>query len=90
MSRKLLAAMADETASGGSEFTGWDLHPLESAALPRRTPNADRRHRSKFGIRKHARVGLDPVIFCVRTRGLKDRPDERRAGRTAAGGDPRG
>jgi hypothetical protein len=21
---------------------GWDLHPLESAAFPRRTPNADR------------------------------------------------
>jgi hypothetical protein len=22
-------------------FAGWDLHPLESAAFPRRTPSAD-------------------------------------------------
>jgi hypothetical protein len=30
--------MTAPIASGGSEFAGWDLHPLESAALPRRTP----------------------------------------------------
>jgi hypothetical protein len=32
--------MTAPIASGGSEFAGWDLHPLESAALPRRTPRA--------------------------------------------------
>ena len=26
---------------GGSEFTGWGFHPLESAAFARRTPEAD-------------------------------------------------
>jgi len=30
--------MTAPIASGGSEFAGWALHPLESAALPRRTP----------------------------------------------------
>ena len=30
--------MTAPIASGGSEFAGWGLHPLESAALPRRTP----------------------------------------------------
>ncbi len=28
-------------ASGGSEFAGWGLHTLESAALSRRTPATD-------------------------------------------------
>jgi hypothetical protein len=32
--------MTAPIASGGSEFAGWALHPLESAALPRRTPEA--------------------------------------------------
>jgi len=30
--------MTAPIASGWSEFAGWDLHPLESAALSRRTP----------------------------------------------------
>jgi hypothetical protein len=33
--------MTAPIASGGSEFAGWGLHPLESAALPRRTPIDD-------------------------------------------------
>ena len=33
-----VTSMTAPIASGGSEFAGWDLHPLESAALPRRTP----------------------------------------------------
>ncbi len=28
-------------ASGWSEIAGWDSHPLENAALARRTPTAD-------------------------------------------------
>ena len=30
--------MTAPIASGGSEIAGWALHPLESAALPRRAP----------------------------------------------------
>jgi hypothetical protein len=36
-----VTSMTAPIASGGSEFAGWDLHPLESAALPRPTPKAD-------------------------------------------------
>ena len=37
----LVTSMTAPIASGWSEFAGWDLHPLESAALSRRTPIAD-------------------------------------------------
>jgi hypothetical protein len=60
------------------------LSPLAPAQNPERRepgrangsscPEADLRHRSNFGIRRHARVGLDPVIFCVCTRGLDRGP----------------
>src|SRR4029079_13667850 len=33
--------MTAPIASGGSDVAGWGLHPLESAAFARRTPNAD-------------------------------------------------
>jgi len=33
--------MTAPVASGGSEFAGWGLHPLESAAFARRTPKAE-------------------------------------------------
>src|SRR3954447_8824732 len=36
-----VTSMTAPIASGGSEFAGWGLHPLESAALPRRTPTGD-------------------------------------------------
>src|SRR5271166_1300815 len=36
----LVTSMTAPIASGGSEFAGWGLHPLESAALSRRTPVA--------------------------------------------------
>ena len=36
-----VTSMTAPIASGWSEFAGWDLHPLESAALSRRTPLAD-------------------------------------------------
>ena len=36
-----VTSMTAPIASGGSEFAGWGLHPLESAALPRRTPFPD-------------------------------------------------
>ena len=35
-----VTSMTAPIASGGSEFAGWGLHPLESAALPRRTPKS--------------------------------------------------
>ena len=35
-----VTSMTAPVASGGSEFAGWGLHPLESAALSRRTPIA--------------------------------------------------
>src|SRR5215831_15707052 len=35
-----VTSMTAPIASGGSEFAGWDLHPLENAALARRTPDA--------------------------------------------------
>jgi len=31
-------------------FAGWDLHPLESAAFPRRTPSADIREAGTMGM----------------------------------------
>ena len=43
--RHFVASMPAPVASGGSEFAGWDLHPLESAALSRRTRKADTRRR---------------------------------------------
>jgi hypothetical protein len=33
-----VSSMTAPIASGWSEFAGWGLHPLESAALSRRTP----------------------------------------------------
>ena len=36
-----VTSMTAPVASGGSEFAGWGLHPLESAAFARRTPKAD-------------------------------------------------
>jgi len=33
--------MTAPIASGWSEFAGWGLHPLESAAFARRTPKAE-------------------------------------------------
>ncbi len=38
--RDLGTPLFRERLSGGSEFAGWGLHPLESAALSRRTPVA--------------------------------------------------
>ena len=38
-----VTSMTAPIASGWSEFAGWGLHPLESAALSRRTPRADLR-----------------------------------------------
>ena len=39
-----VTSMTAPIASGGSEFAGWGLHPLESAALARRTPIAVGQH----------------------------------------------
>ena len=36
-----VTSMTAPVASSGSEFPGWDLHPLESAAVSRRTPISD-------------------------------------------------
>ena len=36
-----VTSMTAPVASGGSEFAGWGFHPLESAALSRRTSGAD-------------------------------------------------
>jgi hypothetical protein len=33
-----VTSMTAPTTSGWSIFAGWDLHPLESAAFSRRTP----------------------------------------------------
>ena len=40
----LVTPMTAPVASGWS-LAGWGLHPLENAALPRRTPNSDIRAR---------------------------------------------
>src|ERR1700726_2250335 len=37
--RHFVASMPAPVASGWSDFAGWALHPLESAALSRRTPD---------------------------------------------------
>src|SRR6516164_5804719 len=37
-----VTSMTAPVASGGSEFAGWDLHPLESAAFARRTSIGER------------------------------------------------
>jgi hypothetical protein len=36
-----VTSMTAPVASGWSDLAGWDLHPLESAALSRRTPIGD-------------------------------------------------
>jgi hypothetical protein len=36
-----VSSMTAPVASGGSEFAGWDLHPLENAAFARRTPKPE-------------------------------------------------
>ena len=36
-----VTSMTAPIASGWSEFAGWGLHPLESAAFTRRTPKTD-------------------------------------------------
>src|SRR5260370_26110475 len=38
--RHFVSSMPAPVASGWSDFAGWGLHPLESAALSRRTPEA--------------------------------------------------
>src|SRR6202163_4270431 len=38
-----VTSMTAPAASGSGAFAGWDLHPLESAALSRRTGKADER-----------------------------------------------
>jgi hypothetical protein len=38
-----VTSIAAPVASGWSDLAGWDLHPLESAALSRRTLNAEGR-----------------------------------------------
>ena len=38
------ALTADLVVQGVEAMAGWDLHPLESAALPRRTPEAEVGH----------------------------------------------
>ena len=39
--RHFVSSMPAPVASGWSDVAGWALHPLESAAFPRRTPDAD-------------------------------------------------
>jgi hypothetical protein len=43
--RHFVSSMPAPVASGGSDFAGWALHPLENAAFSRRAPIADRQHR---------------------------------------------
>jgi hypothetical protein len=38
--RHFVASMPAPVASGWSDIAGWGLHPLESAALSRRTPES--------------------------------------------------
>ena len=49
--------MTAPVASGGSEFAGWGLHPLESAAFARRTPNADETAPKAF-LERYARFRI--------------------------------
>ena len=39
--RHFVTSMPAPVASGWSDLAGWALHPLESAAFSRRTPDAD-------------------------------------------------
>ena len=58
--------MTAPIASGWSEIAGWALHPLESAALSRRTPIAA----------VHRTSGTDGVaLIAVIRRRSRDRPD---------------
>ena len=43
-----VTSMTAPIASGRSDIAGWDLHPLENAAFPRRTPITG--HRSGFRL----------------------------------------
>jgi hypothetical protein len=51
--RHFVTSVTAPVASGGSEFAGWDFHPLESAALSQRTPKAA----VTVFSRSHARQG---------------------------------
>src|SRR5260370_32473696 len=65
-----VTSMTAPVASGWS-VTGWGLHPLESAALSRRTPNpdislADRRPRldeSRRGLRRERELKRGPLSY---------------------------
>ncbi|MGA7324770.1 MAG: hypothetical protein WBX25_09865, partial [Rhodomicrobium sp.] len=59
-----VTSMTAPVASGGSEFAGWDLHPLESAAFARRTsiaevPVLSRRHIRGVGYWIYKRKQMD-------------------------------
>jgi hypothetical protein len=55
LSRRLQPLRYLHSCSGcAGAFAGWDLHPLESAAFPRRTPNSDIDH--QFWLRCTARL----------------------------------
>jgi hypothetical protein len=52
----LVTSIAAPAASGWS-VAGWDLHPLESAALPRRTPQPDK---DRIEMRQCSKPLTDP------------------------------
>src|ERR1700720_4783866 len=60
--RHFVSSMPAPVASGWSDVAGWASHPLESAALSRRTPEADIARVlgvSKPTLRKHCGTELD-------------------------------
>jgi len=57
-----VTSMTAPVASGWSELAGWDSHPLENAALPRRTVWAD------FGFHRIADNEVREVCVCSANR----------------------
>src|SRR5271163_1264371 len=57
--RHFVSSMPAPVASGWSDFAGWALHPLESAALSRRTPETDLASATERAIQA-AREGSSP------------------------------
>ena len=56
-----VTSMTAPVASGGSEFAGWDLRPLENAVLSRRTPKAGISCQNGL-VRNQARSGIEARI----------------------------
>jgi hypothetical protein len=62
-----VTSMTAPTTSGWSIFAGWDLHPLESAAFSRRTPQHAGRHRLLRGNCTRNRANRRRHLFTLKS-----------------------